>query len=519
MPASVKQSCADRLGHLLKNNLLPEKAFSNPGPKVIHDPLWGSRLFYSWEIALIDTPLIQRLRQIHQLGTAYLTYPSAVHTRFSHSLGVTILAGRLITRLKEKAEISKSVLREEDVLISQKDINTVRMAGLLHDVGHCFFSHASEKALQPLILEEIKQEITPLNVKLPKPHEFLSYLIIKNPYFKKYWNENIKPLFYRDQSSCPDEEDIAKIIIGKEPSNDKRYLQEIISGPFDVDKLEYLYRDSRTAGLEISYDIERYFYKINLFSRPGNVRLAMSQGGVAAVEQIIFSKMMLFSFVYHHQKVLASDSIVSDLVMELLKSDNERLKIDHPVDMLKYTDYDLLAANNYGVTERFIKIRDKILNRELPKRCFVLSKAFLPDLKVDKKIQIGWEILLDRMRKWPDGVDAFREEIAEEMRSKLGSSEFSIDDVYINYPELPSIKEAMSAPILGLNNIISPMSEYYDLEGWQTTYDLKKLKGYFFVSEKYKNSAANVIEEYLRAKYNLIFDNNPRTEAKINSVS
>jgi len=100
MPQPVDfKSCCDHLRKILETELIPKRSFSDPGMKVIHDPLWGSRLFYPWEIALLDTPLLQRLRRIYQLGTAYLTYPSGVHNRFSHSLGVTVLAGRLINRL------------------------------------------------------------------------------------------------------------------------------------------------------------------------------------------------------------------------------------------------------------------------------------------------------------------------------------------------------------------------------------------------------------------------------------
>ena len=495
----------NNISDLLKTHLLPPTASAVVGMKVIHDPLWGSRIFYPWEIALLDTPLCQRLRQIHQLGSAFLTYPSGVHNRFCHTLGVTILAGRLITRLKEKADITNY----KDVEISNKDIYTVRLAGLLHDVGHCFLSHASEHALSPIIKPAMKK----LDIEA-KPHEFLSYLIVSNPYFSEYWDNNIAKLFPNNEV-VPNLSDISKIIIGAPPSEDKRFLQEIINGPYDVDKLEYLYRDARTAGLEITYDIERYFYKIHLFKDAEGCRLVMEQGGVSAVEQMIFSKMMLFSFVYHHQKVLASDILISDIVEELLSEENKRIKIDHPVDFLKYTDYDLFSSNSEGSTERFNKIRSKINNRDLPKRCLVLNKEYVENLTTDLRVKKSWRRLLTDLRGLPHTRMKIREEIVDAIKKEPNCDNFTIDDVYFNFPKAPSFDEAVHGPVKVFDGNIASMGDFFDLEGWKTTYELKKLKGYFFVTEKYKEVASKVIKTYLETKYNLHFSKKAKIEAKI----
>ncbi len=473
--------------------------------KVIHDPLWGSRIFYPWEIALIDTPLCQRLRKIHQLGSAFLTYPSGVHNRFCHTLGVIILAGRLITRLKEKAEVKNN----KDVEITNKDIYTVRLAGLLHDVGHCFLSHASEYAIGPIITPVMKA----LGIS-SKPHEFLSYLIVSNPYFLEYWHSNIAFLF-PNKDAIPDLEDVSKIIIGEPPSEEKRFLQEIIYGPYDVDKLEYLYRDARTAGLEITYDIERYFYKIHLHRDGYGCRLVMEQGGVSAVEQMIFSKMMLFSFVYHHQKVLASDILINDIVLELLYQNNDRISIVHPTDFLKYTDYDIFSSINQGTTERFNIIRDKINNRDLPKRCLVLSKESVTNINTDYKVKQNWRKLLEDLRGLPDKRFEIRSQIVSEMKKEPGCENFTIDDIYFNFPKAPSFDEAVHGPVIAFDGNISPMGAFFDLEGWKTTYELKKLKGYFFVTEEFRIVASSVIQKYLETEYNLRFNQNAKIEAKI----
>jgi len=412
-------------------------------------------------------------------------------------------------RLREKVEILK-----QEIEITRNDIYTVRLAGLLHDIGHCFFSHASEKMMKPILEAVIKSQ----NIGMPKPHEFLSYLIVTNDYFVDYWKSCIAPLFSEPEDE-PDIVTIAKMIIGIPSSDEKRYLQEIISGAYDVDKLEYLYRDARTAGLEISYDIERYFYQIMIFEHPqGTWRLVMGQGGVSAVEQIIFSKMMLFSFVYHHQKVLASDALVTDLISELLSGEPEScFKIEHPLDILRFTDSDVLSYHIPIKNENLNRIRKKILNRDLPKRCFVINREFVENLETDLRILQSWDALKENLRGLPEEVMKIRENIVKGLQEMPNSKEISIEDVFIVMPEVPAIAEPATAPVVDVDGNLHSMSEFFDLKGWQTTYDIKKLRGYFYISEEYKHEAANVIEEYLKQSYNLTFKTNAKSEAKIKS--
>lgn len=511
-PATVDEYYR-KLEQILSEALLPDKEPVNPALKAIHDPMWGSQLYYPWEVALIDTPLCQRLRQIYQLGTAYLTYPSAVHTRFSHTLGVAALAGRLIDRLREKAEIYKG----DECPITKKDVYTVRCAGLLHDVGHCFFSHASEKILEPIIAPIRKTVFTNIN---PKPHEFLSYLIVSSEYFQAFWKKHIVGLF-PIESEAPDPVVIAKLIVGLAPSEEKRYLRDIIYGPFDVDKLEYLYRDARTTGLEVSYDIERYFYKIKLVKKPATQSwiLAMDQGGVRAVEQIIFSKMMLFSFVYHHQKILSSDILVSELINELLvESAKGNLRVDHPLDFLRYTDADIFTSIVSGPTQKFNRIREKIFKRDLPKRCFVLNKEFVNDLDIDGDVKTGWRALTAKLRGLPEEVNMVRNEIVALIKECPGCADFSIEDLYVTLPKVPQMDEPATAPVVGADQKLQSMGDFFDFEGWKTTYNLKKLRGYFFVSLPYTEIACAIIEKYLRDKYKLSFSANAKIEAKIKSI-
>jgi len=499
------------LDNILKEYLLPLSPPTVKKSKVIHDALWGSRLFYPWEIALIDTPLMQRLRQISQLGTAFLTYPSAVHNRFSHSLGVAILAGRLIVRLREKAQVDYELSFD----IEERDIYTVRLAGLLHDVGHCFFSHCSEPLMHEFTHEVFKE------IKLrdgfthePKPHELVSYLILTSDHFSEYWKAFIEPYYFKGKDA-PEPAEIAKLVVGIKPSADRRYLQEIISGPFDVDKLEYLYRDANMAGLSISYDIERFFYKALLARREGGLRLVMEEGGARAVEQLIFSKMMLNSFVYHHHKILASDAIVLDMLEELLDNGaNGGLEVSHPLHFLRYTEFDLFSSAIKTPSERFEKLRDNIKARRLPKRCFSMNHEFIKDQAGDNEAKLNWDRFKEDMKKRKERR-GIRKQIVAVIKNKNPETSVSLDSINLNIPRPPRMEESVRAPILKNNGELVGMGQFQQIEGWEATYELKKYRAYFFAEEGLVHKAAEAVRLVLKQNYGLVFEEDAHQEAKI----
>lgn len=493
----------DKIGGFLKKHL-PAAAAAG-GQKVIHDPLWGSNVFYPWELAIIDTPLFQRLRFIHQTGTAFFTYPSSAHNRFTHSLGVTILANRLI--LKLKSNLSPNSNYE----ISKKDIHTVRLAGLLHDVGHCFFSHTSEQVIRHLNhFEELKKENSLLSKKRLHPHESYAFLILRHPVFSSFW-KTANPLF-DNADDIPELDDVSRIIVGSDISPEKRFLREIITGPYDVDKLEYLYRDGYNAGLTIAYDIERYFYRINIedtshYSHiPNEKRLVMDIGGVTAVEQLIFSKMMLFSYIYHHQKVRAADCILRDIVFDLLfKERNNIIPIDHPVDFINYTDADFVSCFACSEKDEIGRLIKRIRDRTLLKRCFVIARDFVEGLRADQEIAANYERLCNDMRDVMNKQRKMREQIAKKLAEVTGC-DYDFYDIQIDLPELPPIEEAAKAPVMLPDRRIEPISDYFHLEGWERIYELKKLRGHFFVRPDVVNDGNTVIREYLRENYNLSFN-------------
>src|SRR6266446_310231 len=121
--------------------------------KEINDPLWGTISLSPVEVALLDTPLLQRLRYIRQLGVVHWIYPGASHTRFEHTIGALHQAQTLASAINELALQVGSI-----PLIEQSQLQTLRISALLHDCGHGAFSHVCEQALS--ILPDLEQVST-----------------------------------------------------------------------------------------------------------------------------------------------------------------------------------------------------------------------------------------------------------------------------------------------------------------------------------------------------------------------
>lgn len=359
-----------------------------PDDKVINDPIWGCVKFNSWEVSIIDTPLFQRLRDIYQVGLGVFTYPSARHSRFEHSLGVVAIASRMIESLK--------LQNLGFISISEYEVMDVRLAALLHDIGHCFYSHLSESFYGglPEFMELEKYFNQQFKVR-PKPHEIFSFMIINTNSFKDFLEKNnILDSKYIVASGDLTElmTRIGNMIIGvtnfgrkSEAKQKKQYsfLTRIINGDIDADKLDYIKRDSYTSGLPLTFDIERLLYKMTI-REPDNsneYQLVVDISGITAVEEITFSKLMLNNYIYHHHKVLATEVMAKDIALALM----ELKVIEHPCDFLNYTDKTIEALvnderipfNQYGCTNNLGYFVQRVKHRYLPKRCFEINSRVL----------------------------------------------------------------------------------------------------------------------------------------------
>ncbi|MBU4332792.1 HD domain-containing protein [Patescibacteria group bacterium] len=306
--------------------------------KIINDAVWGTHRFEPFELSVISLPIIQRLRQIRQMGFVNYVYPSALHSRFEHTLGTAILAEKLFFSSKKKGE----------KFLDDKDLINIRLSALLHDIGHCLFSHSSELLYGDLLTPFIEDEKFEAD---PKPHEYLTYRLIKTKAFSNFFS-----FISNKYRISIDQAEVANFVIGSPSSETNRFKSSIINGAFDADKLDYIYRDSRFSGLPLLLDLDRLMHEIAI-SDFREIRsdieikdLTIGISGVSSLEQIIFNKMLLFSTIYHHQKVKACDCMFKGVYEYIIENNIElpfrgkKLSFRNACDFLWFTDTEFMAV-------------------------------------------------------------------------------------------------------------------------------------------------------------------------------
>ncbi|HEX6644456.1 MAG TPA: HD domain-containing protein, partial [Gemmatimonadales bacterium] len=230
---------------------------------VIRDPLWDNiRLDRPAQRAL-DTPTMQRLRYIRQLGHAFLVYPGATHTRFEHALGAYHLTRRALAALQERGELHGT---------GERDCLAIRFAALLHDIGHYPFSHALEEAGFPL-------------------HEAQGVARLGRGELGEILESEGGPGFA---------EEVGLLIRGRSRSP----LQGLISGSLDLDKIDYLSRDAHMCGVPYGMvDVDRLLASLVILESGGRREVGVHEKGVSALESLLFAKYQMYRNVYWHHAV------------------------------------------------------------------------------------------------------------------------------------------------------------------------------------------------------------------------
>lgn len=425
--------------------------------KLIRDALTETAAYEKHEIAIIDLPLIQRLRRIHQTGLAFLTYPCTGHNRFQHTLGVTNIVSKLANSLMEKYS----------GLVDSHAIRELRLAAILHDIGHGPFSHPTEEIL--IHMPEIKTELLK-NPKFSKakPHEVLSYYIITSDAFKGL----IKRIntFYDLKL---DIDRIANMIVGDmdKPQMDG-YMSDLINGPFDADKLDYMPRDAYFSGLKMEVDLERIAYTCLIDRRgtPYPRRLCTDVSGAHNLEQIMFNKVLLYSSMYHHHKVRATAcafksifEIISDRKLEI-----DGLSFEKATDFLSIDDYDVLSK--FGKVPELAQVVQNLKHRRLLKRALVMSRKTAKDPRAYQK--------LIRLSENPKALRELRELIVDEVVRKGGVC--SVYDLWIDLPEPPSLREPSQCIIKLTEKDYVTLDTIFPADWWLTAYGETKWKGHIF---------------------------------------
>jgi HD superfamily phosphohydrolase len=237
--------------------------------KIINDPVHGFITINDPLIfAIVNHPYFQRLRRIQQMALAHLVYPGAVHTRMHHSLGAYHLMC-----------IAISELRDKGIEISNEEAQAAKVAILLHDIGHGPYSHALENVL----LKGVH-------------HEAISLLIMQQ-------------LNRENNPALKGKLDLAiQIFTNQYP---KKFLHQLISGQLDVDRLDYLSRDSFFTG--VSEGVVGYERILKMLTVQNN-ELVVEEKGINSVEKFLMARRLMYWQVYCHKTVVASENMLVKII-------------------------------------------------------------------------------------------------------------------------------------------------------------------------------------------------------------
>ena len=310
--------------------------------KIFNDPIYGfiavkNPLIYR----IIEHPYFQRLRRISQMGLSYLVYPGAHHTRFHHVLGCAYLMQKAV-----------EILRMKGIDISESEEEALTIAILLHDIGHGPFSHALEHSF----IQGIGHEQVSL--------KFMEQLNIEFDGDLSLAIEIFKGEYHRD------------------------FMNQLISGQFDMDRLDYLKRDSFYSGVaEGNINVERLITMLNV----KDDQLVVEYKGIYSVEKFIMARRFMYWQVYLHKTGIVAEKVlvkILDRARELMRngdrldcSDTLKAFLGQEIDEATFDktkletfsrldDYDVMSALKswcYHEDEILSYLSDSIVNRRLPK--------------------------------------------------------------------------------------------------------------------------------------------------------
>lgn len=272
----------------------------------IRIPVHGFVEFSDWERDIINHPVFQRLRRIRQLAFSDHLYPGSVHTRFEHSIGVMHVATRLFDTLVHRyRHVLDSCYGGHDLCLERARI-LVRLAALLHDVGHSAFSHSGE-GLMPDGLR----------------HEDYTAELVRNE-LRDVINDNSKNKI--ELAIRADE--VADFYLGRPTiAPELLFWKELVSGQLDADRMDYLLRDSLHCGVEYGrFDLDRLVDTLAIVedqrddSEPA-LRIGVTEGGIHAAEGLILARYFMFTQVYFHPVRKAYDHHASEVVRAFLNQD------------------------------------------------------------------------------------------------------------------------------------------------------------------------------------------------------
>lgn len=394
----------------------------------IKDPLYGYIAVTPLEKNIIDTRVVQRLRRLRQLAGAEFVYPGANHSRFEHSVGAMHLAG----------------LMAENITEDENEIQALRLAGLLHDIGHGPFSHIFEEIL----------------AKQNKNHEDITTWLVQKTELADILEQG-----------GLDSNEMSRLAIGKLQKKNREFLNQVIRSSVDVDKLDYVVRDSFHTGAEYgNVDVFRLIYTIELFQ--GN--LAVNTTAITTLEAFLIARVLSFRSIYYHRVCRAVQRMLAD-ALKIADEDLGLSTFSEPSDYLNMDDYTIWARLKQCKGSQ--PIIERLEKRQLLKCAYTVESFVQDHPTID---------LLDK--------ESVRKQIEEEIAAK---AKVDANNVHIDSPLLPSVpyrhssqldpmeipgfayvgKKKFGVNLVELSRVISSLKGYLDIIRVYTTAPFRKRVG------------------------------------------
>lgn len=344
--------------------------------KWINDNIHGPIGLTEKELALVDTPVFQRLRRIRQLSLVHLVFPTAEHSRFVHSLGVLALANKIAHQLME---IENG--------FGEEALHIARLTALLHDIGHLPWSHLGEQAYEAYLFDregggldlEAKTQDTSNHLlnrlanysPAKKIHEQIgAYLIRQHPQLKRHLGS--------------DEAEVVASILEKsdlvQQNKTLQLVRSIISSALDADRLDYLIRDSQSTGVRYGLvDADFLIRNIRVGEYEGQKLLCVREEALVAVEHFLFSRLFHYMQVVYHKNVTTFEAVARALMYRMIQKGFLYNRFNKLEDMYEF-----------ALSEQWYNFDDK--------HVFGLAREFANDVKTDDLDRALAGAIIDRKR-------------------------------------------------------------------------------------------------------------------------